>query len=121
MEEPEDLMQMVIGMAGPDFFSELFTQGQSVGPERLDEWFDARARKLGGKSAIETVKDLVGHCQSFDLSQLEDVPKMDLPDLENFFYGSLVKNRRRPDRRFVQFHNATSVARPQAYGSVTIN
>ncbi len=98
MDEPEDLMQMVIGMAGPDFFNELFTQGQSVGPERLDEWFDANSRSLGGKSAIETVKDLVGHCQSFDLSQLEDVPKMDLPDLEPFFYGSLIKNRRRPDR-----------------------
>ena len=98
MDEPEDLMQMVIGMAGSEFFNDLFTQGQSVGSERLDEWFDATARSLGGKSAIETVKNLVGHCQSFDLSQLEDVPKMDLPDLEAFFYGSLIKNRRRPNR-----------------------
>ena len=98
MDEPEDLMQMVLGMAGPGFFNELFTEGQSVRPDRLDEWFDARTRSLGGRSAIETVTDLVGHCQSFDLSQLEDVPRKDLPDLEPFFYGSLAKNRRRPDR-----------------------
>ena len=98
MDEPEDLMQMVLGMAGPGFFNELFTEGQSVRPDRLDQWFDAKARSLGGRSAIETVTHLVGHCQSFDLSQLEDVPRKDLPDLEPFFYGSLVKNRRRPDR-----------------------
>ena len=98
MDEPEDLMQMVLGMAGPSFFNELFTEGQSVRPERLDEWFDAKTRSLGGKPAIATVTDLVGHCQSFDLSQLEDVPRKDLPDLVPFFYGALLKNRRRPDR-----------------------
>ena len=110
MDEPEDLMQMVIGMAGPDFFSELFTQGQSVRADRLDDWFDAKARSLGGRSAIETVKDLVGHCQSFDLSQLEDVPKKDLADLEPFFYGSLVKNRRRPARKDGSFSFRTPEA-----------
>ena len=98
MDEPEDLMQMVLGMAGPSFFNELFAEGQSVRAERLDAWFDAKTRSLGGKSAIATVTDLVGHCQSFDLSQLEDVPRKDLPDLVPFFYGSLVKHRRRPDR-----------------------
>ena len=98
MDEPEDLMQMVLGMAGPSFFNELFAEGQSVRADRLDEWFDAKTRSLGGKSAIATVTDLVGHCQSFNLSQLEDVPRKDLPDLVPFFYGALVKNRRRPDR-----------------------
>ena len=98
MDEPEDLMQMVLGMAGPGFFNELFAEGRSVRSERLDDWFDAKTRSLGGRSAIETVTDLVGHCQSFDLSQIEDVPRMDLPDLVPFFHGALVKNRRRPDR-----------------------
>ena len=99
MDEPEDLMQMVLGMAGPSFFNELFAEGASVRSERLDEWFDAKTRSLGGKSAIDAVTDLVGHCQSFDLSQIDDVPKKDLPDLENFFHGALVKNRRRPDQK----------------------
>jgi ERCC4-related helicase len=98
MDEPEDLMQMVLGMAGPSFFNELFGEGQRVRPERLDDWFDAKARSLGGRSAISTVVDLVGHCQSFDLSQLADVPRKDLPDLIPFFHGMLVRNRRRPER-----------------------
>ncbi len=98
MDEPEDLMQMVLGMVGPSFFNELFREGQGVRPERLDEWFDAKACSLGGRSAISTVVDLVGHCQSFDLSQLADVPRKDLPDLIPFFHGMLVRNRRRPER-----------------------
>ena len=91
-------MQIVLGMAGPSFFNELFTEGQVAGVQRLDEWFDAKTRSLGGRSAIATVTDLVGHCQSFDLSQLDDVPRKDLPDLVPFFHGALVRNRRRPDR-----------------------
>jgi len=98
MDEPEDLMQMVLGMAGPGFFNDLFAEGQFVRPERLDDWFDAKTRSLGGREAISTVLDLIGHCQSFDLSQLEDVPRKDLPDLIPFFHGMLVKNKRRPDR-----------------------
>ncbi|WP_295409068.1 DEAD/DEAH box helicase [uncultured Thiocystis sp.] len=97
MDEPEDLMQMVLGMAGPGFFNELFGEGQGVRPERLDDWFDAKTRSLGGRAAISTVLDLVGHCQSFDLSQLADVPRKDLPDLMPFFHGMLVRNRRRPE------------------------
>ncbi len=98
MDEPEDLMQMVLGMAGPGFFNDIFAEGQFVRPERLDDWFDAKTRSLGGREAISTVLDLIGHCQSFDLSQLEDVPRKDLPDLIPFFHGMLVKNKRRPDR-----------------------
>lgn len=110
MDEPEDLMQMILGMAGPSFFNELFAEGQSVAPDRLDEWFDAKTRSLGGKSAIATVTDLVGHCQSFDLSQLDDVPRKDLPDLVPFFYGALVKNRRRPEREGGSFSFKTPEA-----------
>lgn len=101
MDEPEDLMQMVLGMAGPQFFNELFAEGaQEVAarPDGLDQWFDARAGTLGGRKAIEAVTSLVGHCQSFDLSQLADVPRKDLPDLIPFFHGILVQNKRRPER-----------------------
>jgi ERCC4-related helicase len=98
MDEPEDLMQMVLGMAGPSFFNELFAEGQAVPQNRLEDWFDSKTRSLGGKSAISTVLDLVGHCQSFDLSQLDEVPRKDLPDLIPFFHGMLTHNRRRPDR-----------------------
>lgn len=98
MDEPEDLMQMVLGMAGPGFFNGVFSEAQAVRADRLDAWFDAKTGSLGGRAAISTVLDLVGHCQSFDLSQLDDVPRKDLPDLIPFFHGMLVRNRRRPER-----------------------
>jgi ERCC4-related helicase len=98
MDEPEDLMQMILGMAGPQFFNELFVEGSRVVADSLDAWFDAKAGTLGGRSAVETVTNLVGQCQSFDLSDLKDVPRVDLPDLIPFFHGILVYNKRRPER-----------------------
>ncbi|WP_419163542.1 DEAD/DEAH box helicase [Candidatus Palauibacter sp.] len=111
MDEPEDLMQMVLGMAGPRFFNELFSSGELVRRDLFDEWFDAKTRTLGGKSAIKTVTDLVGHCQGFDLSQLDDVPKKDLPDLVPFFHGALLRN----GRRFGREKGSFSFITPEAW------
>jgi len=96
MDEPEDLMQLVLGMSTANLFDGLFSGAVGVGRERLGEWFDFNSGTLGGESAIKAVQDLVGHAQSFDLSDLKDVPPLDLPDLLPFFENCLVFNRRRP-------------------------
>jgi ERCC4-related helicase len=96
MDEPEDLLQLVLGMTSPGFFDELFDQAAEVPKERLAEWFNEQSRTFGGESAINTIKTLVGHAQSFDLSGLQDVPPMDLPDLKPFFSAALGFNGRRP-------------------------
>ncbi|KXV06414.1 helicase SNF2 [Caballeronia megalochromosomata] len=96
MDEPEDLMQLVLGMSGTGLFDNLFNGAVGVERERLGEWFDRNSGTLGGESAIKAVKDLVGHAQSFDLSDLKDVPPLDLPDLLPFFENCLSYNRRRP-------------------------
>jgi len=96
MDEPEDLLQLVLGMASPGFFEELFVGAAEVPKDRLAGWFDSQTLTFGGTSAIETVKTLVGHAQSFDLSGLKDVPPLDLPDLLPFFQGVLEHNGRRP-------------------------
>jgi superfamily II DNA or RNA helicase len=96
MDEPEDLLQLVLGMASPGFFNELFSGASDVPKERLDRWFDSQTLTFGGASAIDTVKTLVGHAQSFDLSGLKDVPPLDLPDLLPFFRAALEHNSRRP-------------------------
>jgi hypothetical protein len=80
MDEPEDLMQLVLGMSG-DLFDDLFSGAISVKREKLDAWFDNNTGTLGGESAIQTVRDLIGHAESFDLSDLKNV---------------LTLNRRRP-------------------------
>lgn len=97
MDEPEDLLQLVLGMTDRGFFNELFSGGLAVPKERLDRWFDDQTRTFGGQSAIDTVQTLVGNCQSFDLSGLQDVPPKDLPDLLPFFLAMLTLNGRRPE------------------------
>jgi hypothetical protein len=96
MDEPEDLMQLVLGMSGEGLFDDLFSGAISVKREKLDAWFDNTTGTLGGESAIQTVRDLIGHAESFDLSDLKDVPPVDLPDLMPFFQNVLTLNRRRP-------------------------
>lgn len=96
MDEPEDLLQLVLGMSGERIFDQLFTGAASVPRERLDTWFDEVAGTLGGDSAVKAVQELVGHAASFDLSALKDVPPVDLPDLLPFFQGLLTLNHRRP-------------------------
>ncbi len=95
MDEPEDLLQLVLGMTAPGFFDQLFFQAKDIPKEKLAAWFDEQSRTFGGESAIATVKSLVGHAQSFDLSGLKDVPPIDLPALKPFFMAALSHNGRR--------------------------
>lgn len=98
MDEPEDLLQLVLGMSSPGVFTQLFSQGQFVRKQKLNEWFDRESATFGGSSAIETVKKLVGHASRFDLSSLAEVPNVDLPHLRQFFETMLILSRRRPVR-----------------------
>lgn len=96
MDEPEDLMQLVLGMNDKNFYSELFSEASSVKREKLDAWFDSATGTLGGEAALDTVSKLFGEAASFDLSDLKEVPPVDLADLAPFFQNMLTLNRRRP-------------------------
>lgn len=97
MDEPEDLMQLVLGMTSPELFTELFSEGDRVPRESLSDWFDERTATFGGQDAIQTVNALVGHSAKFDFrSVAPQIPKLDLPDLKPFFRLMLHHNRRRP-------------------------
>lgn len=96
MDEPEDLLQLVLGMTTPGFFDQLFDEAKVVPKEKLAAWFDEKSRTFGGANAIDMVNKLVGHARSFDLSGLKDVPPIDLPALKPFFIGALSYNSRRP-------------------------
>ena len=96
MDEPEDLLQLVLGMSDKNLFTELFSQAASVPRERLSDWFDEKTKTFGGTAAIDTVKALVGNAARFDYQGLKDIPALDLPELRPFFESMLVKNGRRP-------------------------
>lgn len=95
MTESEDLMQLVLGMASPSLFDELFTDADNIPTESLDAWFDEKTQTLGGKDVVQTVAELIGKAQSFDLSGLKGVPKLDLVDLQPFFKDMLSWNGNR--------------------------
>src|SRR5262249_52549414 len=62
MEEPEDLLQMVLGMTSSALFRELFAEVPEVPAESLSAWFDQKTATFGGQDAIEAVKEIVGNC-----------------------------------------------------------
>lgn len=107
MDEPEDLMQLVLGMTGSSFFNELFGTAGTLTKEGLGQWFDEQTKTFGGKDALDTLNNLVGHAQSFDLSGLKDVPRLDLPDLLPFFKSMLHYNNRRPEQEGDALHFKT--------------
>ncbi len=96
MDEPEDLLQLVLGMAGSAVFEELFTEGTRMKQEQVSDWFDSKAGTFGGQTAIEAVKALVGHAAKFDYQGLGEIPKTDLPALKTFFENALRRNGRKP-------------------------
>lgn len=96
MDEPEDLMQLVLGMNDRTFYDEIFSEGSNVKREKLDAWFDSATGTLGGEGALDTVHKLFGQAASFDLSDLKEVPPVDLADLAPFFQNMLTLNKRRP-------------------------
>jgi ERCC4-related helicase len=94
-EEPEDLHQLVLGIARPGMLDNVFSQAQFVPRAKLDEWFDRQTGQMGGEDAVRVVQDLLGHAQHFDFASVSDqVPKLDLPDLAPFFRLALRYNRR---------------------------
>ncbi|AWI82060.1 helicase SNF2 [Parazoarcus communis] len=97
MDEPEDLLQLVLGMTEQKVFDELFQEAKDAPREGFDKWFDQKTQNFGGAEAIDTVISLLGHADGFDLSGLKNVPTADLPDLEPFFLSMLKQNGRRPE------------------------
>jgi len=95
MDEPEDLLQLVLGMTDASVFTGLFAGAGQVPGDRLDHWFDERTRQFGGEDALTAVRQLVGHSAQFDYAQVSAlIPKLDLPDLVPFFRLMLTLNHR---------------------------
>ena len=95
MDEPEDLLQLVLGMTSPHVFQDMFAQAADVSPERLDKWFDHRTANIGGQNILKAVEDLVGHSASFDYQQVSaSIPRVDLEDLLPFFRQAVDQTQR---------------------------
>ena len=100
MDDPEDIRQLVIGMASPSMFTKVFADADSsLSGQRLDDWFDRATATFGGEDAVNTVRNLVGHVARFDFGTVAgQIPRVDLPDLVPFFKAVLAVRGRRPEQ-----------------------
>lgn len=96
MDEPEDLMQLVLGMTSPSLFNEVFSQGVTVKSESLSNWFDDKTATFGGEDAVSIVKEITGNVSKYDYQDVSSLlPRVDLPDLRPFLQNALELNGQR--------------------------
>ena len=98
MDDPEDMRQLIVGMASPRMFNNVFAD---VDPElrgqRLEQWFNAKTATFGGEDAVGIVRSLFGNVARFDFGEVADqIPKVDLPDLVPFFKSVFAMLGKRP-------------------------
>jgi ERCC4-related helicase len=95
MDEPEDLMQLVLGMTSPSVFTRLFSDAPGTARDSLNKWFDRETASFGGQDVLDAVTSIVGHSAKFDYQAVSSkIPRLDLPDLRPFFLTMLVLNHR---------------------------
>ena len=109
MDDPEDMRQLVIGMASSRTFNRIFADAKSdLTDETLRRWFDTETATFGGEDAVETVRSLVGHVARFDFGHIGgEIPRVDLPDLMPFVKAMLTHRNRRPAQEDCRLKFAT--------------
>ena len=100
MDDPEDMRQLVVGMASPRMFTKVFADADpALRGQRLEEWFDSNTATFGGEDAIGIVRSLFNNVARFDFGEVADqIPKVDLPDLVPFFKVLFAVLGRRPNQ-----------------------
>lgn len=95
MEDPDDMMQLVLGMNNNAFYDSLFTESINLKSEEQKTWFDKKTQTFGGESAVNIAKKLGLNAAKFNLAGLKDVPKVDIPDLIPFMKNVFKINEKR--------------------------
>jgi len=98
MDDPEDMRDLVIGMASPRMFATIFSEAdESMKGDKLNTWFNSKTATFGGEDAVSVVKKIFGNVARFDFGQVaHQIPKVDLPDLMPFFKALFAVFAKRP-------------------------
>ncbi len=96
MDDPEDLREIVLGLATPGLFDHLFTEAMAVERPKLNEWFDANSASLGNQDVYDAVHSMLGNARRFNFQDASNLlPRTDIPDLQRFFENALVFGSRK--------------------------
>ncbi|HOY73865.1 MAG TPA: DEAD/DEAH box helicase [Bacteroidales bacterium] len=100
MDDPEDMRQLVIGMASPRMFTNIFADADpELRGQRLEQWFDSKTATFGGNDAVGVVRNLIGNVARFDFGEVADqIPMVDLHDLIPFFKAIFAVLGKRPNQ-----------------------
>lgn len=98
MDDPDDLESLVLGSQSSKFYDDLYYNGivKAKKSGNVNDWFDLDSKTFGGKDTISLLTNMVGNAAKFNLTNLAEVPKVDLPDLQNFFLRTIKLQNRRP-------------------------
>lgn len=96
MDDPEDAMQLVLGMSSAGLFDDLYSGSLDKRGDGLSSWFNTETAQLGGEDVLTVVRRMLGSVDRFDFGKVgADLPRVDLPDLEPFFVNAAQRHRRR--------------------------
>ncbi|TMM48677.1 DEAD/DEAH box helicase [Qipengyuania marisflavi] len=106
MDEREDISQLVVGLSGPSI-EVMFAEGQArfgadskPAREGVSTWFDQASATIGGEDLVKSVRNMLGNVTRFDFAQVgNNIPKVDLPDLERFLKLELERQGKRAMNR----------------------
>lgn len=106
MDEREDISQLVVGLSGPSIEA-MFAEGQArfgadskPAREGVSTWFDQASATIGGEDLVKSVRNMLGNVARFDFAQVgNNIPKVDLPDLERFLKLELERQGKRAMNR----------------------
>lgn len=66
----------------------------------IANWFDQASATIGGEDLVTSVRRMLGNVARFDFNQVgNNIPKVDLPDLERFLRMELERQGKRPMKR----------------------
>ena len=101
MDDPEDMRELVVGMASSAMFTKVFSEAAYRPQDQtLAQWFNTETSTFGGEDAVNTVRDLFGHVSRFDFGEVSNrIPRVDLPQLVPFMKAVLAVRGRRPGQR----------------------
>ena len=100
MDDPEDMRDLVVGMASTAVFTKVFSEGTfRAQGQTLEDWFNMETATFGGEDAVNAVRNLFGHVARFDFGEVSRwIPKVDLPQLLPFMKAILAVRGRRPSQ-----------------------
>lgn len=95
MEAPDDIAQLVLGMAPAGTYERMQVESLGKSATEVASTVARATQFLDSQRALDTVLSIFGNCSRFDFGHsVKHLPKVDLPDLKPFLELALKRHQR---------------------------